>query len=61
MLLLGPLTYTTDGKAYLVGVVSFGGIERDGELPCGQEELPGVYARISSLRSWIDAQLTKYC
>jgi len=57
----GPLTYTTDGKAYLVGVVSFGGIERDGELPCGQEELPGVYARVSSVRSWIDAQLTKYC
>lgn len=58
---LGPLTYTTNGKTYLVGVVSWGGIAREGELPCGQQGLPGVYARVSSVRSWIDDNLSKHC
>ena len=59
--ILGPLTYTSDGKTYLVGVVSWGGIDRNGELPCGQQGLPGVYARVSSVRSWIDDHPSKHC
>ena len=58
---LGPLTYTTDGKACLVGVVSWGGIDNGNGLPGGQKGLAGVYARVSSARSWIDAYLSKHC
>ena len=42
----GPLIYDDNGKATLVGVVSYG----DG---CGKPGVPGVYARITSVKKWI--------
>ena len=46
---------------YLVGVVSWGGLEIEGELPCGQQGLPGVYARVTDIRDWIDHHMSTYC
>ena len=40
----GPLQRIEDGA--LIGVVSFG-------LGCAKAEYPGIYARVSSVRSWI--------
>jgi len=50
----GPLTYESGGKTYVVGVVSFG-------LGCGRPETPGVYSRVTEVRSWIIEQMQRNC
>ena len=55
-LILGPLTYT-DGlpaREFVVGVVSWG-------ADCGKEQYPGVYARVTHVRDWIDEQMAIKC
>ena len=51
---LGPLTYTVDGKTYVVGVVSWG----DG---CALPNLAGIYGRVTKVLPWINEQLSKTC
>mgnify|MGYP003384399924 CR=1 FL=1 len=43
----GPLVVKQNNEWYQVGVVSFG-------YECGQEGVPGVYARVSKFIAWID-------
>jgi len=45
----GPLTYESEGRTFIVGVVSWG-------RGCG-EKLPGVYARVTEVLPWINEQL----
>lgn len=42
----GPLVHFKNGAAKLVGVVSWG-------LLCAVPEYPGVFGRVTSVRSWI--------
>ncbi|RLO06739.1 hypothetical protein DYB28_001266 [Aphanomyces astaci] len=48
----GPLTVTRNGIEYLVGVTSLG-------FRCGVKGYPGVYARISEARDFIEPFLPK--
>ena len=50
----GPLTYTSRGQTYIVGVVSWG-------IGCGQVNKPGVYARVTEVSEWINGELTQSC
>ena len=56
VLILGPLTFT-DGlpaREFIVGVVSWG-------ANCGKAQYPGVYARVTHVRDWIDEQMAIKC
>ena len=46
----GPLVCLKDGKAVLIGVVSFG-------IGCALPNYPGVYARITAVLDWINNNL----
>ncbi|XP_004522954.1 trypsin 3A1 [Ceratitis capitata] len=46
----GPLVAYYRGVATLYGIVSWG-------IGCAQKDYPGVYAKVSALRPWIDEQL----
>jgi len=46
----GPLTVKASDQHYLAGVVSWG----EG---CAADGLPGVYAEVAKLRSWVDATM----
>ncbi|ETV72165.1 hypothetical protein H257_12641 [Aphanomyces astaci] len=48
----GPLTVTRNGEEYLAGVTSWG-------IGCARPGFPGVYARISELRDFIEPFLPK--
>lgn len=43
----GPLSIESDGERFVVGVVSWG-------RGCALPYYPGVYSRVSSVRSWIN-------
>lgn len=42
----GPLIIYKNGRAYLIGVISFG-------IPCANKGLPGVYIQVSKFKDWI--------
>jgi secreted trypsin-like serine protease len=46
----GPLVASSDGRAVLVGITSFG-------FGCARAGHPGVYTRASAIRAWTVAQL----
>ena len=54
LLIKGPLTYTMEGRTYLVGVVSWG-------IGCARENFYGVYARVTEELDWINEQLGQGC
>ena len=47
----GPLICWKNNEWQLTGIVSWGSTE------CAAEGLPGVYAKVSYFRYWIDAQV----
>ena len=53
---LGPLTYEVNGKATVVGVVSWGANHMS-----AYKTLPGVYARVTSGMAFINKELSYTC
>ena len=51
---VGPITYTTGAKTYVVGAVSWG-------HGCARPNKAGVYARVTTVLSWINEEMTKSC
>ena len=49
----GPLFVNKDGNPIVFGVVSWG-------RGCARAGLPGIYARISPARSWIDSTVKSF-
>ena len=49
----GPFVCNNDGKAVIVGVVSWGS-------GCAKPDIPGVYARTTHVLPWIKAQMVSY-
>lgn len=43
----GPLFYDWNGFQYIIGLTSWG-------IGCGQDDLPGVYTRVSYFKKWIE-------
>ena len=54
LLSLGPLTYTSEGQTFIVGVVSWG-------VGCARENQPGVYARVTEVLEWINGEINQSC
>ena len=54
LFIAGPLTYTTGGRTYVVGIVSWG----EG---CARPGKPGVYARVTTAMQFINQELSKSC
>ena len=50
----GPLTYSTGGRSYVVGVVSHG-------LKCAIPKRQGIYSRVTEVVDWIRWVLRKTC
>ena len=48
----GPLTYDDQGRAVVVGVVSWG-------HGCGEADYPGVYDRVTAVLPWIKEQISQ--
>ncbi len=53
----GPLIATIAGRATQLGIVSWGEGPDDADVKCGHADVYGVYARVSSFRTWIEAHL----
>ncbi|CAG5123082.1 unnamed protein product, partial [Candidula unifasciata] len=49
----GPIVYRSVDSSVLVGIVSWG-------RGCGQENIPGVYTRVSSFLTWIQKTTKSY-
>ena len=54
LLCQGPLTYDDNGRAVLVGVVSWG-------FGCAEASYPGVYSRVTEVLPWIKEEISKQC
>ena len=46
--------YYNEGRATLVGVVSFG-------IGCGDENWPGIFGRVTHVMDWINEELNITC
>ncbi|XP_025114121.1 trypsin alpha-3-like [Pomacea canaliculata] len=49
----GPLVAERHGELQLIGITSFG-------WGCGRPQLPGVYADVTKLKSWINSKINSW-